>query len=68
MARETYVKNGVSLRNGRSTVAVHEETRQIARVLAGEWRVTLAEAFDIALTKCYEQEFGRSPKPKGGAQ
>jgi hypothetical protein len=49
-------------------MAIMPDTRQIARVLASEWGVSMAQAVDMALVKAYWQEFGRAPKAKAGDQ
>jgi hypothetical protein len=66
MSRDAYVKDGRSLQEVRKLVTVHPSTRDIARVLSAEWGVSLAEAIDMAVTKCYEQKFGRSFRAKDG--
>jgi hypothetical protein len=65
MSRDAYVKDGKPLQAVRKLVTVHPSTRDIARILAAEWRVSLAEAVDMAVTKCYREEFGRDPKGTG---
>jgi hypothetical protein len=50
------------LRERGCQVTVWPDDRQIARVLAAQWGVTIAEAVGLALAGAYRQEFGRDPK------
>jgi len=60
--REAYIKDGQPLNAARSSIGVHKSTLANARVLASEWRVTLAEAVDRMVIQSYREEFGRDPK------